>query len=81
MLLVEELVMERRSTFSSFLTLKIHMPAISNMIENNAKADRQEMLDEKSRLSDREGASFHCRHAQQTRDIDRDAQAEGQYVA
>jgi len=38
MLLVEKVVMERRSTSISFLTLTIHMVAISHMIENNAKS-------------------------------------------
>lgn len=37
MLLVEELVMERRSTSLSSLTLKIHRAAISNMIEKTQK--------------------------------------------
>lgn len=38
MLLVEKVVMERRSTSISFLTLTIHMVAISHLIENNAKS-------------------------------------------
>ena len=37
MRLVEKVVMERRSTSISFLTLTIHMVVISHMIENNAK--------------------------------------------
>ncbi|WP_448537697.1 hypothetical protein [Sphingobium yanoikuyae] len=63
MLLVEELVMERRSTSISFLTLTIHMVAISHMIENNAKSgptgnDRRQIAAEWPQRGDRRSVGY-----------------------
>ena len=63
MLLVEKVVMERRSTSISFLTLTIHMVVISHMIENNAKSgptgnDRRQIAAEWPQRGDRRSVGY-----------------------